>query len=69
MRGIRVIQAGEQAFFQGRREVCIVGADGGVFGVSLSLSGLTWCQRTLSSLDIHQQYRSSFRLETLGLTA
>ncbi len=68
MRGIRVTQAGEQAVFQGIREVCAMSGVWGISAISVSLSAPPCCQRTLPGVDFHQQHRSSFRLEGLAPT-
>jgi hypothetical protein len=69
MRGTGITRAGEQAIFQATRDVWVVSGERVVFGVSLSLTGLIGCQRTLFSLDVHHHYRSSFRLVSLVMTA
>lgn len=69
MRGTGVTQAGEQAVFQGIREVCAVRGVWSMFAISESLTGLIYCQRTLPSLDVHHHYRSLFRLVYLVMTA
>ena len=65
MRERHVLQAGEQAIVQAPRGVCVVVDDGGAFGVSVPLTGLTCCQRTMPTVNFSQHNRSSLRREHL----
>ena len=69
MREASVIQAGEPAIVQGIRGVCAMRGVWSMSMNSVSQIGLLWCQRARSMSHISYQPRSSFRRETLGLTA